>query len=65
MENPLAREIADAVAGLGVNVAFDPAKIHPKDWANPGRVKVELDEEGVGVKNSELSSRFVKGRSAG
>ena len=42
--NPLAREIVDAVAGLGVKVAFEPGKTHPKDWANPGRVKVFLKE---------------------
>ncbi|KAF2103833.1 signal recognition particle, SRP19 subunit [Rhizodiscina lignyota] len=44
--NPLAREIVDAVAGLGVKVAFEPGKTHPKDWGNPGRVKVFLKEPG-------------------
>jgi signal recognition particle subunit SRP19 len=58
VKNPLARTILEAVARLGLNVVFEPQKIHPKDWANPGRVRVELkDENGrikrPNVKNSE------------
>jgi signal recognition particle subunit SRP19 len=57
VENPLARTIADAVAQTGLNVVFEPGKIHPKDWANPGRVRVELKSEDgkpkrASVKNS-------------
>ena len=55
VENPLAREICDAVAGLGLSVALDASKTHPKDWANPGRVKVELkDGDNDSVKNSSF-----------
>lgn len=51
--NPLAREVVEAVARLGLHVAFEPAKCHPKDWANPGRCRVQIVDEGVGraVKN--------------
>lgn len=66
--NPLAREIVDAVAGLGLGgqVVFEPGKCHPKDWANPGRVRVLLKEDGkvVGggrVKNSMLPLRCLRG----
>jgi signal recognition particle subunit SRP19 len=32
---------------------FEAMKIHPKDWANPGRVKVNLKKgKNPGVKNS-------------
>jgi len=54
--NPLASEIATAVASLGLQTMLDAWKRHPKDWANPGRVKVCLKEgKGgpMGVKNSE------------
>lgn len=51
--NPLARELADAVASLGVKVTFDPGKTHPKDWGNPGRVKCNLKGQST-VKNSML-----------
>ncbi|OCK81611.1 signal recognition particle, SRP19 subunit [Lepidopterella palustris CBS 459.81] len=44
--NPLAREIVDAAASLGLNVVFEPDKTHPKDWSNPGRVRVLLKENG-------------------
>ncbi|KAJ5625251.1 Signal recognition particle SEC65 subunit [Penicillium lagena] len=37
VENPLARDIADAVQMLGLQVGLEPEKLHPKDWANPGR----------------------------
>lgn len=46
VENPLAREIAEAVSSLGYQVALDPGKMHPRDWANPGRVKVLFQEDG-------------------
>ena len=46
VENPLARDIVDAVQMAGLNVAFEPEKVHPKDWANPGRVRVHLRENG-------------------
>ncbi|KAI5295897.1 signal recognition particle subunit, partial [Ascosphaera pollenicola] len=45
VENPLAREIVDAVQALGLRCGFEPEKLHPKDWANPGRVRVMLKDE--------------------
>ncbi|OJD34571.1 signal recognition particle protein [Diplodia corticola] len=45
--NPLARELVDAVAALGLTqVVFEPGKTHPKDWSNPGRVRVLIKKEG-------------------
>jgi len=46
--NPLAREIVDAVSALKLpgQVVFEPGKLHPKDWANPGRVRVLIKEDG-------------------
>ena len=59
VENPLAREIVDAVQLLGLNVVFEPGKLHPKDWANPGRVRTLIKEDGrvknPNVNNSKLS----------
>jgi signal recognition particle subunit SRP19 len=40
--NPLAREIATACSRLRLPTLLEPDKVHPKDWANPGRVKVGL-----------------------
>ena len=34
--NPLARDIVDAISGLGLKALFEPGKLHPKDWSNPG-----------------------------
>ncbi|GKT49921.1 signal recognition particle subunit srp14 [Colletotrichum spaethianum] len=42
VENPIAREIVNACASLRLPTLFEPAKFHPKDWANPGRVKIRL-----------------------
>jgi len=37
-----------------LRIVFEPGKVHPKDWANPGRVRVNLKERGGGiVKNSK------------
>ncbi|KAK7517413.1 signal recognition particle, SRP19 subunit [Phyllosticta citriasiana] len=56
VENPLAREIVDAVAALGLQVVFEPGKTHPKDWANPGRVRILLKEDGKPV-NSAVKNK--------
>ncbi|KAI9797356.1 MAG: signal recognition particle subunit [Piccolia ochrophora] len=46
VENPLARDVVDAVQGLGLKALFEPGKLHPKDWSNPGRIKVLVKEDG-------------------
>ncbi|RQM07654.1 hypothetical protein DH86_00001676 [Scytalidium sp. 3C] len=42
VENPMAREIVAACGRLRLETLFEPAKSHPKDWANPGRVKIKI-----------------------
>ncbi|KAI1165831.1 signal recognition particle, SRP19 subunit [Nemania serpens] len=44
VRNPLAREIANACASLRLSPVFEAHRTHPKDWANPGRVRVALKE---------------------
>ncbi|KAI8960857.1 signal recognition particle, SRP19 subunit [Daldinia sp. FL1419] len=44
VKNPLAREIAAACAALRLSPVFEAHRIHPKDWANPGRVRVKLSK---------------------
>lgn len=62
VENPLARTIVDALQhigkaeGLMLQAAFEPAKTHPKDWANPGRIKVMIKQDGKPV-NKKLQSK--------
>ncbi|KAK4670808.1 signal recognition particle subunit [Podospora pseudoanserina] len=48
--NPLATEILAACANLNIPTVFEAGKLHPKDWANPGRVKVSLANQ-TRVKN--------------
>lgn len=38
--DPLAVDLAQACARLGLAVRLEPEKRHPKDWANPGRVRI-------------------------
>ncbi|KAL2265199.1 hypothetical protein VTJ83DRAFT_6299 [Remersonia thermophila] len=40
--NPLALDIVQACAALRLPCVLEAGKLHPKDWANPGRVKVNL-----------------------
>ena len=42
VRNPLATEIVRACAALRLPTVLEAGKLHPKDWANPGRVKVDL-----------------------
>lgn len=53
VENPLAREISTACAKLGLETLLEPDKFHPKDWSNPGRVKVRVKGGRSSVKNSK------------
>ncbi|KAI0130632.1 signal recognition particle, SRP19 subunit [Daldinia grandis] len=46
--NPLAREIAAACAALRLSPVFEAHRVHPKDWANPGRVRVKLSKSSSG-----------------
>jgi signal recognition particle subunit SRP19 len=63
VENPLAREIVDACGKLMLETLFEPAKLHPKDWSNPGRVKVKVKgAKNPMVKSSELFDYLVPWR---
>ena len=42
--NPLATEIADAVTSLGFRAKLEVMSTHPKDWANTGRVKIQMKD---------------------
>ncbi|GAA5831626.1 hypothetical protein JCM3766R1_004958 [Sporobolomyces carnicolor] len=42
LEWPFAEQIAKACRMMGFETVFEPSKTHPKDWANPGRVRVQL-----------------------
>lgn len=56
VENPMAREIVAACSRLRLEALFEPTKIHPKDWSNPGRVKIKLKGgRRPDIKNSEFS----------
>jgi signal recognition particle subunit SEC65 len=55
VRNPLARDIVDALQQIAARVnvplqiVFEPSKCHPKDWANPGRVRVLVRKGGEAV----------------
>jgi signal recognition particle subunit SRP19 len=59
VENPLARDILDACQQLGLRVGFEPEKLHPKDWANPGRVRVLLKDEEGNLLNPRVKNSMV------
>lgn len=64
VKNPLARDIVDALqwvagqVGFALQIVFEPSKCHPKDWANPGRVRVEVKRGGEGVTGGIKNSEF-------
>jgi len=43
---PLSADMGEACARLGFNTLHDQGKRHPKDWENPGRVKVQFKKDG-------------------
>ena len=64
VKNPLARDIVDALqwvagqVGFALQIVFEPSKCHPKDWANPGRVRVQVKKGGEGVTGGIKNSEF-------
>ncbi|KAF3481057.1 signal recognition particle SEC65 subunit [Arthroderma uncinatum] len=59
VSNPLAKDILDAAQLLGLNVGFEPDKLHPKDWSNPGRVRVMLKDEDGRPANTNIKNKHL------
>ena len=63
VQNPLAWEIVNALQHIGnsmgvpLQIAFEPDKGHPKDWGNPGRVRVLVKKEGRAISGKIGSSK--------
>ncbi|KPV77701.1 uncharacterized protein RHOBADRAFT_51519 [Rhodotorula graminis WP1] len=63
LEWPFAELMAKACRMLGFEVVFEPSKTHPKDWENPGRIKVQLKTaEGKPVNASIKNKRVLLAR---
>ncbi|KXN85557.1 Signal recognition particle SEC65 subunit [Leucoagaricus sp. SymC.cos] len=43
---PLSKDIADAANRLGLGTLHEVNKSHPRDWENPGRVRVQWKKDG-------------------
>lgn len=61
VENPLAENMLLALRTLGVKSVFETTKTHPKDWSNPGRIRVDLvsGDTDVPIKNKSHLYRLV------
>ncbi|GAA5975282.1 hypothetical protein JCM11641_005916 [Rhodosporidiobolus odoratus] len=56
---PLAEQMARACRMLGFDTVFEPSKTHPKDWANPGRIKVQIKGDDKKPKISAIKNKRV------
>ncbi|GAA6006988.1 hypothetical protein JCM11491_001468 [Sporobolomyces phaffii] len=45
LEWPLADQMAKACTMLGFETIYEPSKTHPRDWANPGRIRARLHRD--------------------
>ncbi|KAM5475349.1 signal recognition particle subunit [Microsporum audouinii] len=59
VDSPLAKDILDATQLLGLTVGFEPDKLHPKDWSNPGRVRVMLKDEDRRPASSSIKNKHL------
>ncbi|KAF8329560.1 signal recognition particle, SRP19 subunit [Cantharellus anzutake] len=53
---PHSQLIADAARSLRLPVFHEPTKCHPRDWANPGRVKVLFKDDGR-FSNAQITTK--------
>ncbi|KAK7439402.1 signal recognition particle subunit [Stygiomarasmius scandens] len=44
---PLSKDIAEATNRLGLGTLHEVNKSHPRDWENPGRVRVQWKKDGI------------------
>jgi signal recognition particle subunit SRP19 len=53
---PLSKDIADAANRLGFGTLHEVNKAHPRDWENPGRVRVQWKKDGK-LMNSDIMTK--------
>ncbi|KAL4073691.1 signal recognition particle, SRP19 subunit [Scleroderma yunnanense] len=53
---PLSKDIADATNRLGLGTIHEVNKVHPRDWENPGRVRVQWKNDGKLI-NSAIKTK--------
>lgn len=58
VKDPHAYHMAVAVQMLGLSVVYE-TKRHPRDWANPGRVKVKLFDDNHRPMISNIRTRKI------
>lgn len=55
---PLSKDIANALQSMRFNAIHEHDKCHPKDWDNPGRVRVEWKKDGRMINPAIKSSAY-------
>lgn len=56
---PLSKDIAQAATAIGIQCLHEPNKSHPRDWENPGRVKVLWKRDGQTVYHRAKTRQFI------
>jgi signal recognition particle subunit SRP19 len=59
VDNPLAETLMHACRELRIRTVYEAHKTHPKDWANPGRIRVELKENEFGSTEKISNKRHL------
>lgn len=57
---PLSKDIAEATNRLGLGTLHEMNKSHPRDWENPGRVRVQWKKDGRLVNPAIKSSAYTR-----
>ena len=55
--NPHIQELSFCLSNLRLRHVIEGHKSHPRDWAHPGRIKVELFDELGNAKNQEILTK--------
>lgn len=51
--------MAEAAGRLGFGTLHEAQKFHPRDWENPGRVRVQLKKDGRLVNDKVRNSKWL------
>ena len=56
---PLSKDVAEATNRLGLRTLMEPQKSHPRDWENPGRVRVQWKQDGRPLNPAVQTSEWL------
>lgn len=60
VEDPVSQTLIEALKSISIPAVLEPERTHPKDWANPGRVRYLLKDQDLAEERSKYGLPLIK-----